>query len=77
MQRQAQPDGQARGVDAVELSRNLGGDHPPMKKPKKDPDREDRIQNEAIADANGPEEQVTGWYYYTLTIKSDSLFRPV
>ena len=29
-----------------------------MKKPKKDPVREDRIHNEAIADANGPEEQV-------------------
>jgi hypothetical protein len=36
-----------------------------MKKPKKkDPAREDRIENEAIADANGPEEQVMGWYYY-------------
>ncbi len=35
-----------------------------MKKPKKDPGREDRIHNEAIADANGPEEQVMGWYYY-------------
>jgi hypothetical protein len=35
-----------------------------MKKLKKDPVREDRIQNEAIADANGPEEQVMGWYYY-------------
>jgi Calcium binding len=35
-----------------------------MKKLKKDPAREDRIQNEAIADANGPEEQVMGWYYY-------------
>jgi hypothetical protein len=35
-----------------------------MKKPKKDPLREDRIHNEAIADANGPEEQVMGWYYY-------------
>jgi hypothetical protein len=36
-----------------------------MKKPKKkDPVREDRIENEAIADANGPEEQVMGWYYY-------------
>ena len=35
-----------------------------MKKPKKDPVREDRIDNEAIADANGPEEQVMGWYYY-------------
>jgi hypothetical protein len=46
-----------------------------MKKPKKDPLREDRIHNEAIADANGPEEQVMGWYYY-LEDKSDSLFRP-
>jgi hypothetical protein len=35
-----------------------------MKKPKKDPVREDRIDNEAIVDANGPEEQVMGWYYY-------------
>ena len=35
-----------------------------MKRPKKDPVREDRIHNEAIADANGPEEQVMGWYYY-------------
>jgi hypothetical protein len=35
-----------------------------MKKPKKDPDREDRIHNEAIADANGPEEQVMGWHCY-------------
>ena len=35
-----------------------------MKKAKKDPTREDRIHNEAIADANGPEEQVMGWYYY-------------
>jgi hypothetical protein len=26
--------------------------------------REDRIHNEAIADANGPEEQAMGWYYY-------------
>ncbi len=35
-----------------------------MKKPKNDPVRENRIHNEAIADANGPEEQVMGWYYY-------------
>ena len=35
-----------------------------MKKSRKDPVREDRIHNEAIADANGPEEQVMGWYYY-------------
>jgi hypothetical protein len=30
-----------------------------MKKPKKDPVREDRIHNEAIVDANGPEERVS------------------
>ena len=35
-----------------------------MKKPKKDPIREERIQNEAIVDAYGPEEQAMGWYYY-------------
>jgi len=35
-----------------------------MKKPKKEPVREGRIHDEAIADANGPEEQVMGWYYY-------------
>jgi hypothetical protein len=35
-----------------------------MKKPAKDPIREDRIHNEAIPDANGPEEQVMGWYCY-------------
>jgi hypothetical protein len=35
-----------------------------MKRPKRDPVREDRIHNEAIVDANGPEEQVMGWYYY-------------
>src|SRR6202050_5738467 len=52
-------------MDAMELPRNLGTDRLPMKKPKKkDPVREDRIENEAIADANGPEEQVMGWYYY-------------
>ena len=35
-----------------------------MKRPKKDPVREDRIHLEAIADANGPEEQVMGWHCY-------------
>jgi hypothetical protein len=35
-----------------------------MAKPKKDPNREERIHNEAIVDANGPEEQAMGWYYY-------------
>ena len=35
-----------------------------MKKPRKDPLREDRIHNEAIVDAYGPEERAMGWYYY-------------
>jgi len=35
-----------------------------MNKTKKDPVREERIHNDAIVDANGPEEQVMGWYYY-------------
>ncbi|MGD0498365.1 MAG: calcium-binding protein [Bryobacteraceae bacterium] len=35
-----------------------------MRKSKKDPAREDRIHNEAIVDAYGPEEQAMGWYYY-------------
>jgi hypothetical protein len=35
-----------------------------MAKPKRDPVREDRIQNEATVDAYGPEEQAMGWYYY-------------
>jgi hypothetical protein len=35
-----------------------------MKRPQRDPVREDRIHNEAIVDANGPEEQVMGWYCY-------------
>jgi hypothetical protein len=35
-----------------------------MKKPKKDPIREDRIHNEVIVDAYGPEERAMGWYYY-------------
>jgi hypothetical protein len=34
-----------------------------MKRPKRDPVREDRIDNEAIVDA-GPEEQAMSWYYY-------------
>jgi hypothetical protein len=34
-----------------------------MKKPRRDPIREDRIENEAIVDAS-PEEQAMGWYYY-------------
>jgi hypothetical protein len=35
-----------------------------MKKAAKDPIREDRIHNEAIVDAYGPEEQAMSWYYY-------------
>jgi len=46
-----------------------------MKKPKKDPVREDRIHNEAIVDANGPEEQVMGGITTWMT-KSGSLFQP-
>ena len=34
-----------------------------MKKPRKDPVREDRIHEEAIVDA-GTAEQAMGWYYY-------------
>lgn len=35
-----------------------------MKKPAKDRIREERIRNEVIVDAYGPQEQVMGWYYY-------------
>jgi hypothetical protein len=34
-----------------------------MKRPKRDPAREDRIHNEVIVDAI-PEEQALSWYYY-------------
>ena len=34
-----------------------------MKRPTRDPIREDRIHNEAIVDAR-PEEQALSWYYY-------------
>lgn len=34
-----------------------------MKRPKRDPVREDRIHNEAIVDAS-PVEQAMSWYYY-------------
>jgi Calcium binding len=37
---------------------------PTKLKLKRDPVREDRIRNEAIVDAYGPEEQALGWYYY-------------
>jgi hypothetical protein len=35
-----------------------------MAKRKRDRIREERIENEAIVDAYGPEEQALGWYYY-------------
>jgi len=35
-----------------------------MSKAKKNADRERRIEMEIIVDANGPEEQAMGWYYY-------------
>ena len=35
-----------------------------MAKLKRDPVRENRIHEEIIVDANGPEEQAMGWYYY-------------
>ena len=35
-----------------------------MTRIEKDAAREDRIDMEAIVDANGPEEQAMGWYYY-------------
>jgi hypothetical protein len=35
-----------------------------MKKRQRDPAREKRIHEEIIVDANGPEEQAMGWYYY-------------
>jgi len=35
-----------------------------MAKPKRDPVREERIHNEAVVDAYGPEEQAMGWHCY-------------
>jgi len=35
-----------------------------MSQIEKDEEREERIWMEAIVDANGPEEQAMGWYYY-------------
>ncbi len=35
-----------------------------MAKRKEDPVREERIENEAVVDAYGPEERAMGWYYY-------------
>jgi len=35
-----------------------------MAKPHEDPLREERIDNEVVVDAYGPEERAMGWYYY-------------
>jgi Calcium binding len=35
-----------------------------MAKARRNPDRENRISEEIIVDAYGPEEQAMGWYYY-------------
>jgi len=35
-----------------------------MAGPTKNAERENRISEEIIVDANGPEEQAMGWYYY-------------
>ena len=35
-----------------------------MAKAKQDKRREKRIEQEIVVDANGPEEQAMGWYYY-------------
>jgi len=35
-----------------------------MAKPKKDQLREERIDNEVVVDAYGPDERAMGWYYY-------------
>ncbi|HEX4808414.1 MAG TPA: hypothetical protein VH325_05765 [Bryobacteraceae bacterium] len=45
-----------------------------MKKPKRDPVREDRIENEAIVDAR-PEEQAMSWYYGITMLSTKQVFR--
>lgn len=35
-----------------------------MAKARRNPDRENRISEEIIVDAHGPEEQAMSWYYY-------------
>ena len=61
------------GVAKAEIARrlayraHLGAPHSGsqvVKKPKQDPIREDRIHNQAIVDAYGPEEKPMSWYYY-------------
>ena len=47
--------------------------HNIMAKVERDPEREDRIEMEAIVDCYGPEEQAMGWYYYI----ADTLVTPL
>jgi hypothetical protein len=59
----------ATGVSKAGLARRLDVGPPDsgsktMRKPTKDPIREDRIHNEAIVDAYGSEEKAMSWYYY-------------
>jgi hypothetical protein len=35
-----------------------------MARSQQEPEREERIMMEAVVDANGPEEQAMGWFYY-------------
>ena len=56
------------GVSKSEIARRVQISPPNpgsevMKRPKRDPVREDRIHNEAIVDAS-PDEQAMSWYYY-------------
>jgi hypothetical protein len=39
-----------------------------MSKPRKDRIREERIRNEAVVDAYGPEEQAMGWYFASVLL---------
>jgi hypothetical protein len=47
-------------LQAKMLAVLIGG----MTKAKRDPAREERIEQEIIVDANSGEEQAMGWYYY-------------
>ena len=48
----------------VHLNQILKKRNAVMTKPKREKEREERIRMEIIVDANGPEEQAMGWYYY-------------
>ncbi|MGO9305501.1 MAG: calcium-binding protein, partial [Candidatus Korobacteraceae bacterium] len=52
--------GRGRRIDSLTSHRI---EHP-VSKLRKNRIREERIHNEAIVDAYGPEEQALGWYYY-------------